>query len=54
VAAGGSVGLAIACLEAIGRTGEDRAAIPALSRLRATHPDWITIADAAIDRLNRR
>ena len=54
VAAGGSMGFAIACLEAIGRSGDDRAATRALARLSAQHRDWATVADAAIDRLNRR
>jgi hypothetical protein len=54
VAAGGSVGFATVCLEAIGRAGDDRKVVLALGRLAACHRDWSDVIQSAIHRLASR
>ena len=51
VDAGRGPGFAIAVLEAIGRTSDATAALKALRRIRATQPEWQTVVEPAIARV---
>jgi hypothetical protein len=51
VDAGDSVGFAVAVIERVGRETDRRRALAALRRIRTTSPDWRSVVDPAISRL---
>lgn len=51
IAGGRSPGFAIAVIEAVGRTADDRTAVNALRRLRGSLPAWASVIEPAIARV---
>ncbi len=51
IAEGNSPGFAIIVIEAVGRAGESRPAITTLRRLRDQAPDWVSVIEPAIARI---